>query len=409
MDVTSSGTSGDLALTVEHISLLFTVFKRVDSGRLVQIPHILLNTLWIQNTTRSGAMRERLPVDIDFTTSFEDIQLLKAELQNFVRDKENSRDFQPDIDVEVVGINEMDKLQLQVEIRHKSNWSNETIRAARRSKFMCALVLALRKVPINPPGGADAALGSKDLPSYSVAVSTSEAEKARQAFLDKKDAGRLVPKNKPDPSKSNKQSVSTGNDYTGRSQAGNGSIGSLRNREGRAIDGINERDPSRDVTRDELWANRDEEDNTLDERNSAERAQDFEEVRGLLRKVSSSGKRRPSHEPPSQPRIPTIAEPVAAMDHASQQQQQAAAVEQYGRNVLAQQPGTGYTAQPGQAYPHPLTAYPVSPTSATSNNPYQTLNAYGSQPSTRRLAPGSPRSPHEQDRLKEEYETYDGA
>ncbi|KAI9661171.1 MAG: hypothetical protein M1821_009498 [Bathelium mastoideum] len=418
VDVTASGTSGDLGLTVEHISLLFTVFKRVDTGRLVQIPHIVLNTLWVQNTTRSGAMRERLPVHIDFGTSFEDIQLLKAELQNFVRDKENSRDFQPDIDVEVVGINEMDKLELQVEIRHKSNWANETIRAARRSKFMCALVLALRKVPINSPAGGDAALGSKNQPTYSVAVSASVAEETRQAYLDKQDSDRLMPKNKPNPTITKNQSaLSTGTDYFGSSlKGGNGGSGSLRSREGRAIDGINERNPSRDVTRDELWANRDEEDNTLDERNSAERNQDYEEVRGLLRKASSSGKRRPSHEPPSKPGVPTIAEPgaygqapVAAMDYASQQKKQAAAVDQYGRNLTAQPPRSGYTVQPGQAYPNPLAAYPTSPTTATSNNPYQTNNPYSAQPTQRTPGLQSPATPNERDRLREEYEPYEGA
>lgn len=56
---------------------------------------------------------------INFDTSIEDIQLLKNEMQNFVLAPENSRDFQPEIDVEVTGIAEMNKLELKVEIRHK--------------------------------------------------------------------------------------------------------------------------------------------------------------------------------------------------------------------------------------------------------------------------------------------------
>ena len=400
VDITNST---DIQLTVEHISLLFTVFKRIDTGRMVQVPHIVLNTLWVQNVTRSGAMRERLPIHIDFTTSFEDIQLLKAELQKFVRDKENSRDYQPDVEVEVVGINEMDQLQLQVEIRHKSNWANETIRAARRSKFMCALVMALRKIPINSPKGADAALGSSDQPTFSVAVSAAEAEERRQAFLDKQDATRLMPKNKPEPPKEQDQpAFSSGADYK--------NPGSLRSREGRAIDGINERDPARDVTRDELWANRDEEDNTLDERNSAERTNDVEEMRGLLRKASSGGKRRPSHEPPSNPGVPVIAEPgstyqpVATMDYSTRQQQQ------------AQQQRPGFVVSAGQTYPTPLTAYPVSPTAAASNNPYQRsptqmMSPYGTPSMSGRPGPGSPTSQQEEERrkLRGQYQPYDGA
>lgn len=114
---------GDEPLIVEHISLLFTVFKRVRDHKTTQVPNIVLNTVWIQNVSRSKAMREQLFMYIAFDTSLEDIQLLKDEMQAFVRDKENSRDFQPDVDLEITGIAEMNKLELRVEIRHKVYFS----------------------------------------------------------------------------------------------------------------------------------------------------------------------------------------------------------------------------------------------------------------------------------------------
>src|ERR1700753_4246101 len=49
-------------LIVERISLLYTVFKRVQSGKTVQVPNIVLNGLWIDNITRSKAMREQISV-----------------------------------------------------------------------------------------------------------------------------------------------------------------------------------------------------------------------------------------------------------------------------------------------------------------------------------------------------------
>ena len=79
---------------------MFTVFRRVSGtgvGRLCQIPNIVLNTLWIENVSRSKVMSEQIEVDVSFGTSFDDIQLLKNELLNFVTDKENSRDFQPNM------------------------------------------------------------------------------------------------------------------------------------------------------------------------------------------------------------------------------------------------------------------------------------------------------------------------
>lgn len=110
---------GEDQLIVEHISLLYTVFKKINTQKLTQVPNIVLNTQWIQNVSRSKAMKEQLLMYINFDTTLEDIQLLRNEMQAFVLDKENSRDFQPDIDVEVTGISEMNKLELRVEIKHK--------------------------------------------------------------------------------------------------------------------------------------------------------------------------------------------------------------------------------------------------------------------------------------------------
>ncbi|KAH8703662.1 serine/threonine protein kinase [Talaromyces proteolyticus] len=180
-------------LFVEEISLLYTVFRTVAEQRITQVPNVVLNTTWIDNVTRSKAMRERISLFVDFATTFADIQLLKLEMEKFVREKENSRDFQPDIDIEVVDLGNMDKLELRVEIRHKSNWSNETVRAARRSKFMCALVLAIRKVPINGPGGGGAALGAPGNPSYSVAISDELAKKYREDAAAAQEDARWIP------------------------------------------------------------------------------------------------------------------------------------------------------------------------------------------------------------------------
>ncbi|KAL9100483.1 MAG: hypothetical protein Q9187_009358, partial [Circinaria calcarea] len=187
---------GEEQLVVERISLLFTVFKRIKTHKTTQVPNIVLNGVWIDNVTRSKAMREQLLMYISFDTTIEDIQLLKSEMRNFVLDKENARDFQPDIDVEVTGIAEMNKMELKVEIKHKSNWANETVRASRRSKFMCALVLALRKIPIYAPGGGGATLGSSDMPSYSVSISDAEAASNRDAFAKTKEEKRLIPSKK---------------------------------------------------------------------------------------------------------------------------------------------------------------------------------------------------------------------
>ena len=144
-------------VTVKRISLLFTVFKRVDNGKDLQVSNERLNMKRIENVSRSGANREEVSVVVDFNTTFTDIQNLKSEIQAFLVSKENRRDYHPGCSVRVTSIYEMNKLEIKVGFTHKSNWSNEELRAARSSKFMCALVAAIRRIPMAKPGaGSDA-------------------------------------------------------------------------------------------------------------------------------------------------------------------------------------------------------------------------------------------------------------
>ena len=300
-------------LVVKHISLLFTVFKHIDTHKLTQVPNIVLNAMWIQNISRSDAMREQLSIYIDFGTTLEDVQLLRNEMQAFVTDKENSRDFQPDINVEITGIASMDKMELKVEIRHKSNWSNETVRAARRSKFMCALVLALRKIPINGPGGGGPALGSVDQPTYSVAVSDAQAAANREAAVKARDAKRLFPVEKPDiKDKSGPAGVTSSAEPDMRDSI---TPPPLRFRhpaasESNALATLNSRRPAADTasTPGDLIEPATPRSvarsvSTMDAPD-IDRTVSIEEVRGLLRRQSTKGKRRASSGAAKYPRPP---------------------------------------------------------------------------------------------------------
>ncbi|KAL3424169.1 mechanosensitive ion channel [Phlyctema vagabunda] len=281
-------------LVVEQISLLYTIFKRIDCMKMVQVPNIVLNNLWIENITRSKAMKEQLEMAISFDTSLEDIDTLRKEMETFVRSPENSRDFHPDIILESTGIGSMDKLQLKIEIKHKSNWHNETVRAARRSKFMCALVLALRKVPINGPGGGGDALGGPSNPSYSVAVSDQMAAEAREKSMQEKDSKRLIPSAPAVLSPSDGKSSSI--DYLGGTT------------ETKAADALNARSPATDAahTGGDL---RDDETFNAPDRSAAEsrRSQDIEDVRqDLLRRQSTKGRRKPGDHIPFPTNHPSL-------------------------------------------------------------------------------------------------------
>lgn len=239
--------------------------------------------------TRSRAMKEQLEVFISFDTSLEDIEALRKEMEAFVRRPENTRDFQPDVIVECTGIGNMDKLSLKVEIRHKSNWANETVRASRRSKFMCALVLAIRKVPIYGPGAGGAPLGDPSNPAYSVAVSDEVAAAAREKAAKDKEAQRLIPTvvspvGSPDVGKSSGLEKSA--------------IGSLS--EGRAAQALNVRSPTDDVRLDDSDFDRDDEGSgdVVDRKRSHE----IEDLRqGLIKRQSTRGRRRLGVTAPQRP------------------------------------------------------------------------------------------------------------
>ena len=62
-------------------------------------------------------MQEMVQININFDTTFDDIQALKEELTRFI--KENNRDFRPDFDIEVSGVNDLDKMEIKIQMNHK--------------------------------------------------------------------------------------------------------------------------------------------------------------------------------------------------------------------------------------------------------------------------------------------------
>lgn len=106
-------------LIVEHISLMYSVFRRVDNDKTVQISHIVANGHWIENVSRSKAMKERITLGVSANTTSAEIVALRNDLEEFVRSPENARDYQPGLDVEVVGVGNLSHLDLMIEIRHK--------------------------------------------------------------------------------------------------------------------------------------------------------------------------------------------------------------------------------------------------------------------------------------------------
>lgn len=180
-------------MDVVKISLLYSIFREVASRQMVQIPNSTLNGLWIKNITRSKDLREQISVNVSAGTSFQDLEALRTELAAFVA--EHKRDFAPEIDLHLVSVTDLKQLELRIEFQHKGNSTSEQVRGMHRSKFVCALLSAVRKVPIHGPGGAGPAAGSIESPTYTVAITDDVARAAKARFDEEQDAKRLFPQN----------------------------------------------------------------------------------------------------------------------------------------------------------------------------------------------------------------------
>lgn len=181
----------DQEYEVVRISLLYTVFRRIDTDAIVQVANSIVGTLFIDNISRSRAMKERYQFSVDAATEFKALELLRVELEEFVRAPENSRDYQSDVDIQLLSVGDLKQLDLRVEIRHKSNWADDQLKTYRRSKFMCALLSAMRKVPIYGPDGGGPEQGSIDAPTYTVAIDREAATAARAEFDLKQESKKI--------------------------------------------------------------------------------------------------------------------------------------------------------------------------------------------------------------------------
>ncbi|KAF2729661.1 hypothetical protein EJ04DRAFT_446792 [Polyplosphaeria fusca] len=133
---------------VKEIALLYTEFKKME-GHVVQAPNSYLNTLFILNQRRSGALAEAIPVIIKFGTSLDQIDQLRQRLLEFV--KAEKREYQGNILTELREVSEVHSLTLNVVFFYKSNWQNELLRLQRRNKFICAMMIAMSECGIEGP------------------------------------------------------------------------------------------------------------------------------------------------------------------------------------------------------------------------------------------------------------------
>ncbi|GAA5862378.1 hypothetical protein JCM3774_002497 [Rhodotorula dairenensis] len=176
--------------TVLEMHLLSTVFKRID-GTVTQAPHMQLNLKFILNYRRSNFISETFTFDVDFGTTFEKIEALRAMMLEFLQTER--RDFRPFIDISIEDFAAQGKLSLSATINYRGNWQNVTQKMRRRNKWICALRVALAELQIfGPDGAGDPAPAAADPVKYTQ-IPWDEVKAADEAAAAKADATPAAP------------------------------------------------------------------------------------------------------------------------------------------------------------------------------------------------------------------------
>ncbi|SJX62625.1 uncharacterized protein SRS1_13424 [Sporisorium reilianum f. sp. reilianum] len=141
---------GDDQYIVKEMRLLTTVFKTTN-GKNVMISHSQLATKPIINLRRSGAIEETFKFEVAYSTSFAQIEALRAKMVHWLDGEK--RDFLPGLDINVVDFQEQGSLLLSAGIRYKSNWQQGGLKAQRRNRWLCQLKVFLAECRIYGPKG----------------------------------------------------------------------------------------------------------------------------------------------------------------------------------------------------------------------------------------------------------------
>jgi len=96
-------------------------------------------------------MSETFTFNVNYSTTFEDLEKLRARMLAFVESER--RDYQPIFDVKVNDFPEQSKMTLSADIKYKSNFQQAALKGKRRNKWICALKTILGELKIYGPSG----------------------------------------------------------------------------------------------------------------------------------------------------------------------------------------------------------------------------------------------------------------
>lgn len=173
--VSISMPNGVTNMICTEISLLYTVFRDQGTGVLRQASNALLNSLWIDNISRSGPMSAAFSLVLGVPeTSYEDIEVFRERLDRFIA--QNIRDYCPGPYVELTDMPDLDKVKLTISVTYRHNFADGTLLGVRRTRFLKFLSECVHDIPLHLPR-RDETYSNPAVPMYSAALPADVVEK----------------------------------------------------------------------------------------------------------------------------------------------------------------------------------------------------------------------------------------
>lgn len=157
-----------------ELSLLYTVFRDISTGVLRQTSNAVLNTIWIDNLSRAGPMSAGFGLVLGTPeTSYEDIEEFRERLNQFIA--KNIREFCPGPYVQVIGMPDLDRVELFINVTYRNNFADTTSLGLRRTKFLKFLSECIHDIPLHVPRREET-YSNPAVPMYSAPLPTKVVE-----------------------------------------------------------------------------------------------------------------------------------------------------------------------------------------------------------------------------------------
>lgn len=135
---------------VHEVGLWTSSFVTSD-GKLVYIANRLLVNMPITNLRRSPIMSESFSVNVMPSTPQDKLQALDAVMQKWI--KHHARDYAPAPLCKGIKLIDRNHLKLEIQLKHKANFNDQTKKDLRTRKFVMRLKEAIRElgIELSPP------------------------------------------------------------------------------------------------------------------------------------------------------------------------------------------------------------------------------------------------------------------